>query len=91
MLSSGDAWPPVYDEHYRPDDGQPYWWPERETMAPAEREQLVLKKLQAQVRWAYERSSFYRRKWEAAGVWPDTLRTLDDLSRFPVVTKQELR
>ena len=91
MLSSGDAWPPVYDEQYRPEDGQPYWWPERETMAPAEREQLVFKKLQAQVRWAYERSPFYRRKWEAAGVSPDTLRTLDDLSRFPVVTKQELR
>ena len=43
------------------------------------------------MRYAWERSPFYRRKWEAAGVSPDALRTLDDLGRFPVVTKEELR
>ncbi|MEK7771142.1 MAG: hypothetical protein AAB335_08645 [candidate division NC10 bacterium] len=43
------------------------------------------------MRYTWERSPFYRRKWEAAGVSPDTLRTLGDLARFPVVDKAELR
>src|SRR5262249_51595030 len=34
---------------------------------------------------------FYRRKWEAAGVSPGTLRSLDDLAAFPAVEKAELR
>ena len=34
-------------------------------------------------RYAWERSPFYRRKWEAAGVSPDTLRTLADLGSLP--------
>ncbi|RMF91583.1 MAG: phenylacetate--CoA ligase family protein [Nitrospinota bacterium] len=84
-------WPPVYDEHYFPAPSQRYWFPHIETMDPAERETLILRKLQAIVRWAWEHSPFYRQKWEGAGVHPDHLRTLDDLHRFPVVTKAELR
>src|SRR5207237_1440144 len=45
----------------------------------------------AQVQWAWERSPFYRRAWEAAGVSPATLRTLADLRRFPVIQKADLR
>ncbi len=60
-------------------------------MSPDAREQLILSKLQAAVAWAYDRSAFYRRKWDDAGIDPSSLRSLDDLSRFPVVTKQELR
>src|SRR5439155_676126 len=33
----------------------------------------------------------YRRRWDAAGVSPATLRSLEDLAKFPVVQKVELR
>jgi phenylacetate-CoA ligase len=85
------AWPPVYDDQYLPDDAQRHWFPAVETMAPAQREQIILPKLQGVVRHAWERSPFYRHKWQQAGVHPDQLKTLQDLERFPVVHKHELR
>ena len=43
------------------------------------------------VRYAWEKAPFYRRKWEEAGVSPTTLQSLDDLAKFPVVQKSDLR
>jgi phenylacetate-CoA ligase len=85
------AWPPRYDRRYRPAAGDEAWLPEVECADPAARDALVLAKLQGQVEWAWERSPFYRRRWEAAGVSPASLQRLDDLARFPVVRKEDLR
>ena len=85
------VWPPRYDPGYRPPADATYWLPEVECAPPPARDELILAKLRSQVRYAWERSPFYRRKWEAAGVSPATLRSLPDLGRFPVVTKGELR
>jgi phenylacetate-CoA ligase len=84
-------WPPVYDPTYRPEPENPYWFRDLECEPVEQRNARILKKLQAQVGWAYAKSDFYRRKWDAAGVGPHTLRSLDDLNEFPVVTKAELR
>ena len=84
-------WPPRYDKAYRPGPDEPEWFPEIERADPPERDPIIFAKLSAQVRYAWERSPFYRRKWQEAGVSPQTLRRLEDLSRFPVVQKQELR
>ena len=85
------AWPPIYDEAYRPPDDEPCWFRDLETDPAERRERRILAKLRTQVAWAYARSPFYRRKWDAAGVGPDTLRRIEDLARFPIVTKAELR
>jgi phenylacetate-CoA ligase len=85
------CWPPRYDPAYRPASDAEYWLPEVECADPRERDELILFKLQRQVRWAWERSAFYRRKWTEARVSPDTLKRVEDLSRFPVVRKAELR
>jgi phenylacetate-CoA ligase len=85
------AWPPRYDPRYRPAAGDEAWLPEVECADPAARDALVLAKLRGQVEWAWERSPFYRRRWEAAGVSPASLQRLDDLARFPVVRKEDLR
>ena len=85
------GWPPRYDASYRPSVDAEYWRPELERAEPAERDRHILDKLRHQLRWAWERSPFYRRKWEAAGVSPESLRTLADLACFPVVRKAELR
>jgi phenylacetate-CoA ligase len=62
-----------------------------ERMDPDERVEIVLGKLRAQIAYAWERSPFYRRRWEASGVSPEALHTLDDLARFPLITKDDLR
>jgi len=85
------VWPPRYDPAYRPDPAADYWSPELECCDPRTRDVLILEKLRRQAGWAWERSPFYRRKWEAAGVSPATLRALDDLAKFPIVQKAELR
>ncbi|PYM42220.1 MAG: phenylacetate--CoA ligase [Candidatus Rokuibacteriota bacterium] len=85
------VWPPRYDPAYRPDPTADCWFPELECLSPETREALILDKLRRQVAWAWERSPFYRRKWDAAGVSPATLRSLEDLAKFPVVQKVELR
>jgi phenylacetate-CoA ligase len=85
------GWPPRYDPAYRPSADAEHWLPEIECAAPPVRDALILAKLRRQVTWAWERSPFYRRKWQEAGVSPDTLKSLHDLARFPVVGKAELR
>src|SRR5437016_14280154 len=85
------VWPPRYDSGYRPQAAQEHWLPEIECADPAARDEIILFKLKRQVSYAWERSSFYRRKWQEAGVSPGTLKSLSDLSRFPVIQKSDLR
>ncbi len=54
-------------------------------------ESLQLDRLQFTLHHAYANNASYRRKFDAAGVRPDDLRTLDDLARFPFTTKADLR
>ena len=85
-------WPPVYDASYHPKPDQDYWFPEIETMDPEKREQtIILPKLQQQLTYAYENSAFYRKKWDAAGVNPKDIRSLDDFEAIPILNKEELR
>jgi phenylacetate-CoA ligase len=50
-----------------------------------------LKGLQWTVRHAFEGSSFYRQRLEAAGVEPESIHSLDDLKRLPFTTADDLR
>ena len=86
------SFPPSYDDGYFPDPESRYWFPERETMDPGERERRILERLQKLIRYAWEKAPFYRRKWEEAGFHPDHLRSLEDFEdRVPVTTKADLR
>ena len=61
-------------------------------MPPEERNGRILERLQQVTRYAYERSSFYRRRWDRAGFHPDHLGSLEDFEeKVPVITKQDLR
>jgi len=51
---------------------------------------LQLKLLQNQVQRVYEKSSFYRGKFEKAGFKPSRIRSLEDLSKIPLTTREEL-
>jgi len=50
-----------------------------------------IKQLAWSLRHAYDNVPHTRAKFDAAGVHPDDLRTLDDLAKFPFTTKADLR
>ena len=65
--------------------------PEREALPLPQLRALQLAQLQDMVARQYERVPAYRAKFGAVGVRPDDLRTLDDLARFPLTRKSDLR
>ena len=85
-------WPPQFDASYLPSPDSPFWWKDVETMDPAEREEkIILPKLQAQLKYAYEHSSLYHKKWQRAGIRPEDIRSLADFEKIPFLTKEEIR
>jgi phenylacetate-coenzyme A ligase PaaK-like adenylate-forming protein len=85
------SWPAAYDDSYMPAPDQEYWFPVRETMDPEERDAAILVRLREVMAYAYERSPFYRRRWDAAGVEIPEIRSVADFEQVPVITKEELR
>jgi phenylacetate-CoA ligase len=67
-----------------------YWDPRAEQMPRDELRALQTQRLRRQVEWAYNRSPFWRRRFDAARVTPNQIRTLDDVARLPFLTKTEL-
>lgn len=51
---------------------------------------LQFSKLQAMTSELWERNSFYTRKWKAAGVKPQDLRSVEDIVKLPFTKKNEL-
>ncbi len=85
-------WPPLYEPTYMPSPQDVYWNAESETMDPDEREQtVVLPKIRAQMAYAYKKSSFYKRKWDEAGIKPEDIRSLEDFESVPIITKADIR
>ncbi len=52
---------------------------------------LQLERLKWSLNHAYTNVPHYKRAFDAAGVHPDDLKTLSDLSKFPFTVKQDLR
>jgi phenylacetate-CoA ligase len=67
------------------------WNPVLETMPLEELEKLQLQKFQRIFNYAYEKSPFYRRKFDKAGIKPGDIKTPNDIRNVPVTTKEELR
>jgi phenylacetate-CoA ligase len=67
-----------------------FWNRYTETMPRAKLDRLHLHRLQALCRYAYERSPFYRAKFDAAGLKPADIRSLEDFKRkVPLTDKSE--
>jgi len=64
---------------------------EFETLPREALEALQLKRLKQVAERLYHNVGFYKKSFDKAGVTPDSLKTLDDLRRFPFTTKQDLR
>ncbi len=68
-----------------------YFNPEAETMSRDALASLQLERLRATLRRTYDNVAPYRAKCDAAGLRPEDLRSLDDLSAFPFSLKTDLR
>ncbi len=71
--------------------------PDRSTLDPIEiasRDEisaLQVERLKWSLRHAYDNVPFYKQSFDAAGVHPDDLRSLEDLAKFPFTVKTDLR
>ncbi len=68
-----------------------YWNPILERMPREKLQELQLRKFKRILRWAYERSPFYRRLYREAGLEPEDIRSFEDIRRVPKVEKAMLR
>jgi phenylacetate-CoA ligase len=62
-----------------------------ETASEDELRSLQLQRLKWSLQHAYDNVPHYRQSFDAAGVHPDDLKHLSDLSKFPFTSKQDLR
>ena len=70
-----------YDQKYYDED---------ETWHREQLEELQLERLKEELVWAYEKSPYYKRAWDEAGVDPH-ITSLSDLEKFPFIDKQTER
>ncbi len=65
------------------------WSPRLERAPRAEIERMQSEKLEAAYAYLFECSPFYRRRFAAAGLGPNDVRSLRDLRRIPVTRKKD--
>ncbi|MBD3352173.1 MAG: AMP-binding protein [Candidatus Lokiarchaeota archaeon] len=68
-----------------------YWQKEIECMPREEIEKLQLKRTKGMLKRAYDRIAWFKKQYDAHGVKPEDFKELDDLSKFPLVQKDDLR
>ncbi|ADB57443.1 phenylacetate--CoA ligase family protein [Archaeoglobus profundus] len=54
-------------------------------------EEIKNRRFRRIVRYVYQNCPFYRRKFKSAGIDVDKIRSVEDISKLPFTTKQELR
>ena len=66
------------------------WRPLLETLPREEFAKRQLRLFRKQMKYVMEKSPFYQRKFNEAGITPGDIKRLEDVSRVPFTTKQEL-
>ncbi|MDI9646708.1 MAG: phenylacetate--CoA ligase [Archaeoglobales archaeon] len=67
------------------------YWEKEETLPRKELEELQLKRLKWVVRHVYDNVPFYREALKQRNVHPDDIKKLEDISKLPFTTKEDLR
>ena len=62
-----------------------------ETASREQLDKLQLERLQKTVKHVYDNVSLYRERMDAAGIKPEDVKSLDDITRLPFTSKQDLR
>ncbi|MBP1716804.1 MAG: paaK-1 [Deltaproteobacteria bacterium] len=67
-------------------------WDRRQECLPREEiEQLQLERLQSTLNRVYRNVSFYKKRFDLLKISPDDIQTMNDLTRFPLTAKEDLR
>ncbi len=74
---------------HRPGSGD-YWSPSLDCAGRDELQAIQSAKIEALTPFLYENSPFYRRRFDQLGLAPTDIRSVEDLSAWPVVDKQEM-
>lgn len=67
------------------------YWQEEEVCTLEEKKKIQSERLIATVNRVYENVPFYREKMNDMCITPDDIKSIDDLSKLPFTTKQDLR
>lgn len=67
------------------------WKEQIETMEPAALKALQSEHLAKLIPYVYQNCAVYRERLDAAGVKPDSIRSIDDIKRLPFTTKEDMR
>ena len=67
------------------------WNPNKECMSRDEMSALQSKRLRRLVRYVYHHVPFYRHKRQELDIRPDDIQTIEDITKLPFTTKQDLR
>ena len=84
LLRRCERWTPTY-RRYISELEQSQWW------TPDEVRELQQERLRVLIRHAYENVPYYRRVMVERKLKPHDIRTVDDLYKLPVLTKQDVR
>lgn len=68
-----------------------FWNEQMETASREQLNQIQLERLQKTVKHVYDNVPLYRERMDTAGVRPEDVKTLDDITRLPFTSKQDLR
>ncbi len=68
-----------------------YYQPEIETMPVEEIKKLQCEKLIKQVKYVYDNVAYYRNLMDKKGVKPEDIKSLEDISKLPFLSKDDLR
>lgn len=65
--------------------------PKIEMMPKAHKDSLIFERFFKNLRWAYEKSSFYRQKYQQANICLNDIKSLADITKLPLTTYEELK
>lgn len=79
-----------YQYHPEKPASEVSWCPELETCSRDKLKEIQSEKLEICVRYMYEYSQFYRERFKAVGLTPADIRSVEDLPKIPITTKEEM-
>ena len=68
-----------------------FWQKELETMKREKLEKLQLKRLKETAALVYNKVPYYKKLFKAKGITPGHIKTLDDISKLPFTTREDLQ
>jgi len=60
-------------------------------LKPADLQKIQQKRLRAILKYSYDNVEFYHRRFEAAGIRPEDIKTFEDLPKIPVTKRSDIR